>query len=36
MVAQLVEEKLIQAPAPLPGREDELRYLARMYGYPEE
>jgi nitroreductase len=36
VVQQLVEEKLIQASAPLPGREDELRYLARMYGYPEE
>ncbi|MGE0486990.1 MAG: nitroreductase family protein [Gammaproteobacteria bacterium] len=36
VVAELEAEGLLQAPAPLPGREDELRYLARMYGYPEE
>jgi nitroreductase len=29
------EEELIQAQMPLPGRKDELRFLARMYGYPE-
>ena len=27
---------MIQAPAPLPGREEALRFLARMYGYLEE
>jgi len=36
VVAELQAEGLLQAAAPLPGREDELRYLARMYGYPEE
>lgn len=36
VVAELTEEGLIQAPAPLPGRDEELRFLARMYGYPEE
>jgi hypothetical protein len=36
VVDQLTEEGMIQAPAPLPGREEELRFLARMYGYPEE
>jgi nitroreductase len=33
---QLAEEGMIQAPAPLPGRDEELKFLARMYGYPEE
>ena len=36
VVDELTEEGMIQAPAPLPGREEELRFLARMYGYPEE
>lgn len=35
VVEQLKEEELIQAPMPLPGRQEELRFLARMYGYPE-
>jgi nitroreductase len=35
IVSDLVEEGLIQASAPLPDRFDELKYLARMYGYPE-
>jgi len=33
---QLVAEGMIQSPAPLPGRDEELKFLARMYGYPEE
>ena len=36
VVAELTEEGMLQAPAPLPGRTEELRYLARMYGYPDE
>jgi nitroreductase len=36
VVKELTDEGLLQAPAPLPGREEELRFLARMYGYPEE
>ncbi|MEZ5215714.1 MAG: hypothetical protein R2705_01265 [Ilumatobacteraceae bacterium] len=36
VVAELTDEGLLQAPAPLPGRDEELRFLARMYGYPEE
>jgi hypothetical protein len=36
VVDELTEEGLLQAQAPLPGREEELRFLARMYGYPEE
>jgi hypothetical protein len=36
VVQELTDEGLLQAPAPLPGRQDELRFLARMYGYPEE
>lgn len=35
VVADLVDEGLIQAAAPLPQREEELKFLARMYGYPE-
>ena len=29
----LRHEGLIQAPAPLPGRDEELRHLGRMFGY---
>ncbi len=36
IVADLTEEGLLQAPAPLPQRWEEQRFLARMYGYPEE
>lgn len=36
VVEELTAERLLQAPAPLPGRDEELRFLARMYGYPEE
>ena len=36
VVEQLTEEGLLQAPAPLPQRWEELRFLTRMYGYPEE
>jgi nitroreductase len=36
VVSELEQAKLLQAPAPLPGRWDELRFLARMYGYPED
>jgi nitroreductase len=35
VVAELEQEQLLQAPMPLPGRMEELRFLARMYGYPE-
>ena len=34
VVEQLKKEGLLQEPAPLPHRFEELRYLARMYGYP--
>jgi nitroreductase len=33
---RLTEANLLQAPAPTPGRRDELMFLARMYGYPED
>jgi nitroreductase len=36
VVEQLKKEGLLQAQAPLPGRFEELRYLARMYGYPSD
>ncbi len=36
VVERLTEAKLLQAPAPTPGRRDELMFLARMYGYPED
>ncbi|MGQ0842620.1 MAG: nitroreductase family protein [Sporichthyaceae bacterium] len=36
VVEKLTEAKLLQAPAPTPGRRDELMFLARMYGYPED
>lgn len=36
VVEELTAEGMLQAPAPLPGRAEELRYLARMYGYPDE
>ena len=36
VVEELTAEGLLQAPAPLPGRGEELRFLARMYGYPDE
>jgi nitroreductase len=35
VVKQLEEEGLLQEPMPLPSRNEELRFLARMYGYPE-
>jgi hypothetical protein len=33
VVDDLRREGLIQAPAPLPGRDEELRHLGRMFGY---
>jgi len=33
VVDDLRREGLLQAPAPLPGREEELRHLGRMFGY---
>jgi nitroreductase len=36
VVERLTEQRLLQAPAPTPGRRDELMFLARMYGYPED
>lgn len=36
VVERLRAEKLLQPEAPLPGREEELRHLGRMFGYPEE
>jgi len=36
VVADLREKGLLQPEAPLPGRMDELKFLARMYGYPED
>jgi nitroreductase len=36
VVQKMEEEKLLQSPAPTPGRSDELMFLARMYGYPED
>jgi nitroreductase len=35
VVAALERERLLQAPAPLPGRDQELAHLARMFGYGE-
>jgi hypothetical protein len=35
VVKRMEEAKLIQAQAPLPNRFEELKFLARMYGYPE-
>lgn len=35
VMADLAEAGLLQAPMPRPGRFDELRFLARMFGYPE-
>src|SRR5262245_26905402 len=35
VVEDLRREGLIQAPAPLPGRDEELRHLGRMFGYAE-
>jgi nitroreductase len=36
VVADLTEKGMIQPQAPLPGRFEELRFLSRMYGYPED
>jgi nitroreductase len=36
VVAELTDEGLLQPAAPLPQRWEELRFLARMYGYPED
>jgi nitroreductase len=36
VVEKLTQAKLLQTPAPTPGRRDELMFLARMYGYPED
>lgn len=36
VVDRLKDDGLLQAPAPLPGRFEELRHLARMFGYPAE
>ena len=33
VVEELRREGLLQAPAPLPGRDEEIRHLARMFGY---
>lgn len=35
VVEQLTKERLLQAPMPKPGRFEELKFLSRMYGYPE-
>ena len=35
VVSQLTKERLLQDPMPKPGRYDELKFLSRMYGYPE-
>ena len=35
VVSQLTKERLLQEPMPKPGRADELKFLSRMYGYPE-
>jgi nitroreductase len=34
VVAELERERLLQEPAPVPGRAEELAHLARMFGYP--
>lgn len=36
VVADLERERLIQAPAPLPGRDEEIVHLGRMFGYTDE
>ena len=36
VVRRMEQAKLLQPAAPLPGRFEELRFLARMYGYPED
>jgi hypothetical protein len=36
VVQRMTESGLLQEPAPTPGRKDELMFLARMYGYPED
>ena len=36
VTAKLTDANLLQAPAPTPGRRDELMFLSRMYGYPED
>ena len=36
VVAKLTEARLLQPSAPLPHRQDEMTFLARMYGYPED
>lgn len=33
---KLTDARLLQEPAPTPGRRDELMFLSRMYGYPED
>ncbi len=35
VVEQLTQDKMIQEPAPLPWRKDEVRALSRMFGLPE-
>ena len=35
VVERLKREKMIQAPAPLPGRREEIRSLAQRFGLPE-
>jgi nitroreductase len=35
VVSQLTKERLLQEPMTKPGRFDELKFLSRMYGYPE-
>ena len=35
VVSQLTKERLLQDPMPKPSRFDELKFLSRMYGYPE-
>ena len=36
VIDDLTDKGMLQPPAPLPGRFDELKFLARMYGYPED
>jgi nitroreductase len=36
VVTQLEKANLLQPATPVPGRFEELRFLARMYGYPED
>jgi hypothetical protein len=35
VVSQLTKERLLQDPMTKPGRFEELKFLSRMYGYPE-